>query len=67
MLHTQEIWTITKTELQKFKRFDIQTRLIRNKKKKLSPKEIISKYNLDRVSNSQNIDMLDETVKLAYS
>ena len=67
MLHTQEKWIITKTELQKIKRLDIQTRLIRNKSKKLSPKEIIVKYNLDRISDFRNIDMLDETVKLAYS
>ena len=67
MKNSKETWTITKTELQKFKRLDIQTRLIRNKKKKLSPKEIIVKYNLDRVWDSQDIDMLDETVKLAYN
>lgn len=52
---------------KKIREFDLRINILKFKMKKLSPKEIIHKYNLNEDYKWKKIDILGEIYKLAYN
>lgn len=63
----QEKLSTKKTVFKSAEDFHIQTSLLGKKRKKLSPKDVITKYNLRKKESAHTIDILEETKNLAYN